>query len=166
MIVPSIFFYDKKIVVTLAGAPPRGLASKDEFVAAAGRFSPEDTVLQWRCTGGVRWTEEQCPVEPCWCIMMHGIHTYIQRVYIYIYCIMYTVYIYIFKAINNNNNGGNNKIIYYCLGFIVIVNMFTTIIIWCIRIWLWPNAGRSGIYGCASQIWSPVFTRQRVWAIW
>ena len=42
---------------------------------------------------------------------------------------MYTVYIYIFKAINNNNNGGNNKIIYYCLGFIVIVNMFTTIII-------------------------------------
>jgi hypothetical protein len=26
--------------------PPRGLASKDEFVAAAGRFSPEDTVLQ------------------------------------------------------------------------------------------------------------------------
>ena len=46
MIVPSIFFYDKKIVVTLAGAPPRGLASKDEFVAAAGRFSPEDTVLQ------------------------------------------------------------------------------------------------------------------------
>jgi hypothetical protein len=77
-------------------------------------------VLQWRCTGGVRLTEEQCPFEPCWCIMMYGIHNYtyiyteslhISILYIYTHCILYTVYIYIyiFIAINNNNNGGNNK---------------------------------------------------------
>lgn len=99
--VPSSYvFSDDKMVVTLAGAPPpRGLASKDEFVAAAGRFSPEDTVLQWRCTGGVRLTEEQCPFEPCWCIMMYGIHNYtyiyteslhISILYIYTHCILYT----------------------------------------------------------------------------